>query len=202
VFDGVWERTTLLEYGGWDERWLRNQDSELAGRFLAAGERLVCIPAMGARYTPRGTIRSLWRQYRQYGEYRAKTALRHPRTMRRSHLLPPGLVLSVVAAVALPRPLRRLPRAALYLYLAALLAAGFEAAGESEPPKDAVLVPVVLAVMHFAHGLGALGGALRYGAPAAAIAQAAGFHQLAVRLAPPPDDVYAPSLTAAEDRPS
>ena len=44
VFAGVWERDTLLEYGGWDEGWPRNQDSEMAGRFLARGERLICLP--------------------------------------------------------------------------------------------------------------------------------------------------------------
>ena len=48
VFAGVWERETLLEYGGWDEGWARNQDSEMAGRFLARGERLICLPQMAA----------------------------------------------------------------------------------------------------------------------------------------------------------
>src|ERR1700729_3145033 len=48
VFAGVWERSVLLAYGGWDEQWVCNQDSEMAGRFLAAGESLVCIPARAA----------------------------------------------------------------------------------------------------------------------------------------------------------
>src|SRR5205085_10521957 len=63
VFDGVWERATLLEYGGWDERWPRNSDSEMAGRFLARGERIGCVAAMGASYVPRDSLRGLWRQY-------------------------------------------------------------------------------------------------------------------------------------------
>src|ERR1700733_14560667 len=29
VFCGVWARRTLLEYGGWDERWALNEDSEM-----------------------------------------------------------------------------------------------------------------------------------------------------------------------------
>ena len=107
VFAGVWARETLLAYGGWDERWARNQDSEMAGRFLERGERLVCLPEMASEYTPRNSVGSLWRQYLDYGDYREWTAVRHPDTMRRSHLLAPGLVVTTAAALAGPRPVRR-----------------------------------------------------------------------------------------------
>ena len=90
VFAGVWERATLLGYQGWDEGWDCNEDSELAGRFLARGETLVCMPAMAAEYAPRHTLRGLWRQYHRYGTERAHTAARHPHTVRKSQVLPPG----------------------------------------------------------------------------------------------------------------
>jgi succinoglycan biosynthesis protein ExoA len=194
VFAGVWERETLLAYGGWDEQWLRNQDSEMAGRFLAGGDRLICLPAMAANYTPRSSLRSLWRQYLQYGEYRAKTAAAHPRTMRRSHLLPPGLVLTGVAAMVPGGRLSRVARAGLCVYAAALVAAGIRVAGDAEQPLDAGLVPVVLAIMHLAYGVGTMRGAVRHDPPLGAVAGALGFTGLAVRLAPPPREVYAPSL--------
>lgn len=194
VFAGVWERATVLRHGGWDEGWLRNQDSEMAGRFLGAGERLVCLPQMAAQYTPRDSISSLWRQYWQYGDYREKTALRHPHTMRRSHLMPPALVATVLAAVAAPRPARRVARLAVGAYALALTAAGVRAAGQAETPADALRVPVVLAVMHLAHGAGSLKGAIRRGPPLAAIALALGREDLAARLRQPVERVYAPSL--------
>ncbi len=50
--------------------------AELAARFLAAGERVLCLPSMGARYLPRNTLRGLARQYFRYGQYRVKTARR------------------------------------------------------------------------------------------------------------------------------
>jgi len=198
VFAGVWERSTLLEYGGWDEEWLRNQDSEMAGRFLAQGERLICLPAMAAHYTPRDSIGSLWRQYLQYGEYREKTAVRHPHTMRRSHVLPPGVVVIAVSAALAPRRVRWLARAGVGVYAAALLAAEGRAWHDAEKRSDAALVPVVLLCMHFAHGAGALRGALRYGPPLAALAEALGLAQLAVRLAPASQTVFAPSLSTDE----
>jgi len=194
VFAGVWERETVLAYGGWDEDWVRNQDSEMAGRFLARGERLICLPAMAAEYTPRNSLPALWRQYYQYGQYREKTAARHPQTMRRSHLLAPGVLLTLAACVAAPRPVRRVARGGIAVYVAAIAAAGVRALADAEDPRDAALVPAVLAVMHLAHGAGTLTGAVRFGPPTAAVAGALGLSGLAARLAPPPAPVAAPSL--------
>jgi succinoglycan biosynthesis protein ExoA len=199
VFAGVWERETLLEYGGWDEGWVRNQDSEMAGRFLARGERLICIPAMAAEYVPRNSLPSLWRQYHQYGEYREKTAVRHPHTMRRSHLLAPALVTTFTAAAIAPRPLRKLARAGGCLYAATIAAAGVRASLEAEHKTDGALVPAVLVVMHLAHGTGAFRGARRHGPPLAAIARALGAKALAKRLHPAEQAVASPSLQATRD---
>jgi succinoglycan biosynthesis protein ExoA len=194
VFAGVWERATLLEYGGWDEGWARNQDAEMAGRFLGRGERLVCLPRMAARYTPRESLHGVWRQYGGYGEYRVKTALRHPHTMRRSHLMPPGLVVTLAAAVAAPAPVRRAARAVVLAYGVVLAGAAVRAAGEAERGSDAALVPAALAAMHLGNGVGVIRGVIRHGPPAAAIATALGFGPLAAVLNRPPDTVFAPSL--------
>jgi glycosyltransferase involved in cell wall biosynthesis len=163
VFCGVWRRADVLAYGGWDEGWPRNQDSELAARFLAAGQRIVCVPAMGARYIPRDSIPALWRQYRGYGQYRARTARRHPASLRRSAVLPPLVVLDALTALAAPRPLARLARAGLLVYGAALTGAAVETAHRLRGSTP--LVPVVLATMHFAHGVGFLKGSCRWGVP-------------------------------------
>lgn len=196
VFAGVWERATLLEYGGWDERWPRNQDAEMAGRFLGRGERLICLPRMAARYSPRESIPGVWRQYGGYGEYRVKTALRHPHTIRRSHLIPPGLVVTLGAAAAAPAPVRRTARAAVAVYGATLAAAGVRAVRQAERSSDAALVPVVLAAMHLGNGVGVIRGVIRHGPPAAALATALGFRTLAGKLDRGPDKVYAPSLVS------
>lgn len=191
VFTGVWERATLLEYGGWDERWPRNSDSEMAARFLANGERLVCLPAMGGQYVPRDSLRGLWRQYVDYGEFRSRTSRRHPHSMRASHLLAPAIVLTGVTSLAGPRPLRRLARLGEGLYLASLIRAGARADAEL---ADAALVPVVLAAMHHGHGLGQLKGWLRYGPPFGAIAHLAGRAAPDAAQRTRSEQVFAPSL--------
>jgi cellulose synthase/poly-beta-1,6-N-acetylglucosamine synthase-like glycosyltransferase len=168
-FTGVWRRQTLERLGGWDEAWPVNQDAELAARIRADGGRIVCVPEMAARYVPRSSLRRLAKQYFRYGQYRAKTCRRHPQSMRRSHVLAPGLVLTLAASV-LPTPLRRPARAGAAAWAggAALTSAGAVRRGTA--PADALALPAVLATMHVAWGVGFLVGAVRFGPPLGALA--------------------------------
>ena len=166
VFSGVWRKDRLVELGGWDPDWPVNEDSELASRFLAAGERIVCLPAMAARYVPRSTMSGLARQYLRYGYYRAKTASRHPASLRHVHLGPPVLVATAARAMLGGRRARRVAGPPLLAYAGAVLAAS-----ASAPLRDAPLMPPVFAVMHFGFGAGYLGGCVRFGPPLAGIAQ-------------------------------
>jgi len=153
VFTGVWRRASLERHGGWDSVWLRNQDSELAARFLAAGERIVSLERMTADYLPRRTLRSFWRQYHQYGRYRARTLVRHPIARRGSHALAPALVAAVPAAAMPFRAMSAPARAGLAAY-GLLVAAETVRAARTAPPSDAIRLPAVFAVMHGAFGSG------------------------------------------------
>jgi cellulose synthase/poly-beta-1,6-N-acetylglucosamine synthase-like glycosyltransferase len=157
-FAGLWRRETLERHGGWDEEWVNDQDSELAARIRKAGGTIVCVPAMAAAYLPRDSLPALTEQYHRYGFYRVKTALRHPETMRRSHVLAPGLVLTAAAAVS--GPLRRPARAGLVAYAGAVAAESVRAAG-----RDAPAVAAVFATMHLSWGVGFLRGCAVLGVP-------------------------------------
>jgi glycosyltransferase involved in cell wall biosynthesis len=193
VFGGVWRRERVLDAGGWDERWPINQDSEMASRFLQSGARLVCLPEMAGYYVPRDSLKGLARQYYRYGFYRARTFRRHPESMRRSHLIAPGLVLTLIAAVVAPRALRQAARVALLAYASAVLATGLSTAANSDRREEGRLLLAVLPTMHFGWGLGTIAGMLRFGAPVSAFASLLG------RVPQPTaadraDGVYAPSL--------
>lgn len=194
VFCGVWRREDLLRIGGFDEGWPRNQDSELAARFLRQGRRIVCVPAMGAQYRPRESLRALWRQYRLYGVYRAKTARRHPSSLRRSAVLPPMLVLDLAAAMLAPRAAGRLARAALVAYAAAVLGAAAQAVRRERRLGVALRLPFVLATMHLAHGVGFMQGARRWGVPWAALLRVAGLRSDRDDEAPYRGPILAPGL--------
>jgi glycosyltransferase involved in cell wall biosynthesis len=171
-FTGMWLRATLEAQGGWDEEWLIDQDHELAVRLTAAGGVHICVPSMAAEYIPRNSLKGLGRQYWWYGFYKVKTVLRHPDSMRPSHLLPPGLAATTVAAVATPRPLRTLARAGLALYALALGQATVRMRGKA-PAAEVASLPAVFATMHLSYGFGALWGMRRMGVPAAAVASVA-----------------------------
>jgi len=169
-FTGMWRREVLDLYGGWDERWPVDQDFELAARMRLDGHRIVCIPEMAAAYIPRNSIKRLARQYWTYGYYRAKTSHAHPHSMRRSHVLAPGLALTVLLGAVAPRPIRRLARLGVGIYLLALLYSSF-AVATAENRRDATALPVVFSCMHLMAGFGFLVGCVRFGPPLEAIAR-------------------------------
>jgi succinoglycan biosynthesis protein ExoA len=171
-FTGIWARSTLDEQNGWDEGWPNDQDSELAARIREQGGRIVCVPEMGARYVPRDSLRALARQYWRYGFYRAKTSSRHPDSMRRSHVLAPGLALALLAAVLPIRGVRSLARLGLALYVIAVVAVTGEQALAINP-RDALSLPAVFMCMHLPYGFGFLAGSIRFGPPSGALARLA-----------------------------
>lgn len=168
-FTGIWERSTLEREGGWDEGWPNDQDSELAARIRRGGGRIVCLPAMAADYVPRDSLRSLARQYWRYGEYRAKTFGRHPEAMRRSHVLSPGIAVTIVVAALPLGALSRLARGAMGAYVAAIALAAARAVPEAGA-REAAWLPAVFACMHVPNGFGFLAGSLRFGPPLRALA--------------------------------
>jgi succinoglycan biosynthesis protein ExoA len=166
-FTGMWRRSTLLAYGGWDEEWLNDQDLELAARIRKDGGRIVCIPEMAAQYVPRDTLVRLARQYFRYGTYRVKTSQRHPETLRRSQLLPPAVVVAIAGSALAPgRQLRIAARLAAITYATALVASAWRA---HERLSEIATLPAIWSTMHVSYGAGFVRGCVRYGPPLRAI---------------------------------
>ncbi len=178
-FTGVWPRSVLEAHGGWNEDWHNDQDSELAARIRGSGGRIVCLPEMGARYIPRDSLKALARQYWRYGVYRAKTSGAHPETMRRSHLLAPSLAVSLAAAILPLGGLRKLGRAAVALWCAAVVGVATAEAWRADTTEldasvgDVAALPAVFGAMHLAWGFGFLFGCVRFGPPLRAFAHLA-----------------------------
>jgi succinoglycan biosynthesis protein ExoA len=171
----------------------------MAARFLMRGSRLICLPEMAGHYLPRNSLPALARQYFRYGFYRARTFRRHPQSMRRSHLIAPLLAGALVTALFGPRPLRRVSRAPLDVYLLAVLATGASTIARREaPPREGALLSAVLPVMHFGWGFGTLAGVLRFGPPLQALVDLSGFAGGRRRTEDDREHVYAPSLHSAD----
>jgi hypothetical protein len=114
--------------------------------------------------------------------------------MRASHLLAPAVVLATGGSIAGPRSIRRLARRGVGLYGACLVVPGVRSLTAVDSWGDAALVPVVLLVMHYAHGLGQIQGWVKHGPPLAALACICRCEGLVDGLAGAAGPVHAPSL--------
>lgn len=92
--------SSFTRAGGYDETFSHNEDAELDCRQRALGSRIYLDAEIRLGYHPRGTVRSLWRQYFGYGSGRARTVRKHPGSMRLRQLaVPMHWVLTLLALV-------------------------------------------------------------------------------------------------------
>ncbi len=164
VFMGVCRKEMYQQIGGFDEEMVRDQDDELSYRLLARGGRIVCNPAIRSIYYNRSTLRSLWRQYVQYGFWKVRVLQKHLRQMRLRHFIPPIFVASLIASAALSlfSPVGWLSFIfILSAYLAANLTASAWAAGH-HGWRYFPLLMIVYAILHLSYGLGFLAGLVKF----------------------------------------
>lgn len=153
AFPGAYRRELLTELGGFDETLVRNQDDELHLRARLRGHRMWFDPALECSYHPRSSLTGLWRQYFEYGFWRAATLRKHRRFASWRHAVPP-LFVAAAAGGAVLFPVRRVRR----IWLLALVAyGGVLSAGAV---REKVSVPasarmaLAMAVLHLAYGSG------------------------------------------------
>lgn len=150
VYLGVFHRPALEAVGCYDERLIRNQDYELNIRLRAAGGTIWFDPRLWVEYLPRSTVRSLGRQYLQYGRWKRAVLRLHPSSMKLRQAAPVavtmGVVLGFVAA----------PFAPVAFVLPAGYAALVTAAALLADRRRAALVAVALVTMHLCWGIGFL----------------------------------------------
>src|SRR5215831_469471 len=163
VYLGCWGREIFAQVGRFDETLVRNQDDEWNFRLRKAGGRIWQSPRIQSWYTPRASLRALWRQYFQYGRWKVASLRKHRRPAALRHLVPAaGLstacVLALLGLVWTPAWWAIDGLVGLYgmgLGAAAVLTA--RQAGWDLLP----LLPVVFACVHLAYGTGFLVGLWR-----------------------------------------
>ncbi len=165
---GAWRRETLAWLGGFDERFVRNQDDELSDRLRRAGGRILMLPEQAVEYWCRDTLPGLWRQYFGYGFWKiAGIRARGGAPASLRHVVPAALLVALAAGVVLAAALGR-PWLALVVpaaYAAFLAVATLESCVTHG--AAALGLPAVLPVLHAAYGAGFLTALLR-GTPATA----------------------------------
>jgi succinoglycan biosynthesis protein ExoA len=137
--------------GGYDEAFSHNEDAELDFRLTAAGYRIYLCPGADIVYYPRTNLASLFRQYRNFGNGRAMTILKHRMKPKLRQAIPvmigPAVALSALGFVA---PALAIPAA---LWAVASLAYGV-LLGVRDKDKCACGSGVAAMAMHLGFSVG------------------------------------------------
>jgi succinoglycan biosynthesis protein ExoA len=153
---GLWRRERMLALGGFDETLVRNQDYEFNYRLRAAGGHIYYSPEIVSTYYSRQGLGTLWRQYFQYGLWKARVLQIHPDSFRWRHGAAPLFVAGLVVGAILSLfggLWRLLYGAALLVYLA--LAAFFSIRQAARHGwRYLPLIPLVFVILHVAWGMG------------------------------------------------
>jgi len=156
VYLGTFHRDEVIALGGYDEENFRRagEDHELNFRITKAGGRIILDPEIQSIYIPRSDLRSLARQYFNYGMCKVITLRKHRTLPSWRPLAPAAMVLmmvvwAVVSLVVGWWPLALVPFTA-YAIVAAALGLYFRR-------RDGVSwldASRALATCHWAYGLG------------------------------------------------
>jgi cellulose synthase/poly-beta-1,6-N-acetylglucosamine synthase-like glycosyltransferase len=164
VYLGAWPRSVFERIGLFDEEMVRNQDDEFNYRLRSAGGKILLCPRVRSRYYNRASIRSLWKQYFQYGWWKVRVLQKHPGQMRPRQFAPPVFVLMLLTSLVLTSintPFGRLALVIPSIYALCSLCftlIGARGGGGRGVPLMAVAFPVI----HVAYGAGFLLGFFRF----------------------------------------
>jgi glycosyltransferase involved in cell wall biosynthesis len=157
---GAYRRETFNRIGVFAEDIERGEDDEFNYRLLDAGGAIVLHDAIRARYTVRGDLVGLWRQYFGYGRAKPEVLLRHPRQARLRQFAPAAFVAALGGAGILAIFGRRGPLGTLLrVYTISATTASLVLARQHGWKHLPVLTPI-FACLHTAYGLGFLAGLL------------------------------------------
>lgn len=161
---GAFAKDLWEKLGGYDETLLSNEDYEFNTRIRQSGGRVWLDPAIHTVYFARKNLADLARQYWRYGYWKVQMLKRYPGTLRYRQALPPLFVLGLLTLLLVG--LFWWPPIALFLvvfglYLLVLLVLALSVAVRKQDILMLVGVPLAVATMHFAWGIGFLSGLIR-----------------------------------------
>lgn len=159
VYLGAYPKQALLEIGLYDEEMVRNQDYELNYRLIKSGGKILYSPLIKSVYYGRSSIKSLWKQYFQYGFWKTRTLQKHPESLKWRQLVAPAFVFSLISGIVFS-PFkwgRRWLAAAAGSYALASLFVSAKIARKSGW-KYLPQLPLIFGAMHLGWGSGFLVG--------------------------------------------
>ena len=151
VYLGTYKKAAVLAAGGFDERYIRAQDWELNYRLRKNGGLIWFDPRLQVTYRPRSTFKKLAKQYFQYGRWRRVISRQHKNTVNFRYLAPPFAVATNTLSIFFSIIINPLFITPLLIYFCALIIGSLFI---GRKVIDKLIMPFVLATMHFSWGIG------------------------------------------------
>lgn len=171
VYLGCWRRDVFERVGLFDPELVRNQDDEFHFRLRRQGGRVWQSPRIQSWYTPRSSLRALFRQYMQYGYWKVAVMRKHRGLAALRQAIPALFVASAIAgllaiaisaafgASVVAKGMAILLASVFAIYAAACIIAAL-LLPSSVRLRARLLAPYTIAIYHSAYGLGFLAGVL------------------------------------------
>ena len=159
----AYKREIIERVGLYDEELIRNQDDEYNFRIRELGGKILLADDVRSTYFSRGSLKSLWKQYYQYGYWKVRVLQKHPRQMSLRQFVPPVFVLGLLGSVILTffPALKNLSTVLPIVYLIANLIASIVTAAR-KGWKYLPLLPLIFSILHLSYGSGFLVGLIKF----------------------------------------
>lgn len=157
VVYAAYRKELFDEIGYFDEELHISEDAELNWRIRQAGHKIFYTPEIISYYYPRKNLKTLFKQFLNYGILRVNVIKKHYDALKLIHMLPPafvGLLITLgVGGIFLPS-LWSVLAVILTLYLLYIVLGAVLTAVKLKKLKYMVILPVVFSTMHISWGLG------------------------------------------------
>ncbi|MCS7010541.1 MAG: glycosyltransferase family 2 protein [Anaerolineales bacterium] len=158
---GAYRRSVFDKIGVLDEELVRNQDDEFNFRLVQSGGKIWLDPSIRAVYYSRSSVKSLWKQYFNYGMYKVRVIQKRGAIPARRHLAPGLFVVTFFGGLLMYGLFRR--KIWLTPALTYMVANGLATFYVGRHEKRLMpYLPIVFATLHFAYGIGFLYGLWRW----------------------------------------
>ena len=158
---GCFKKELFSRIGLFDERLRRSSDMDLNMRIRAAGGRILLVPEIVVNYYADSTLKKFWNHNFADGVWATYVMKFGSKGWSWRHWAPLGFVASLLISFALApffSAFRWLGLGILAVYGVVSLSASLQIASHEKSIKQFFLLPLVFAIRHVAHGLGALFG--------------------------------------------
>ena len=157
---GAYQREVFGRIGLFDERLVRNQDIEFNARLRRAGGKIYMTPEIQSHYHCRSSLRELWRQNFQNGQWNIYTIDLTGGSLAWRHVMPLAFVVGLFGSglLAIGFPVIGWVLGGIGVsYLAGAMVASLGSSRARRVGSRALMPPVFL-ILHLSYGLGSLWG--------------------------------------------